>query len=96
MTRQLSDGDDSGTILGQSTSDLISFHGLTPISQRTSATLSATNSWFALGGASFVAQTSSTLSGFLVLNSTLSAQLFDILQEMRAALVAYGLHKGGA
>lgn len=85
-----------GTSFGQSTSDLISFYGKTPISQRSAAILTATASLFALTGASFVANTSSTLSGFIVLNTTLASQLFDSLQEIRAALVAIGVHKGGA
>ena len=37
MVRQLSDGDDAGQSLGQSTTDLISFYGETPIAQRTSS-----------------------------------------------------------
>jgi hypothetical protein len=96
MSRQLSDGDDAGTVLGQSTTDLIAFHGGTPTSQRASATLTATASLWALTGASYVANTSSTVSGLFGLNSTLAAQLFDSLQEIRTMLVAYGLHKGGA
>lgn len=34
MTRQLSDGDDSGTILGQSASDKVGFFGTTPAVQQ--------------------------------------------------------------
>lgn len=94
--KQLSDGNPGGTGLGQSTSDLISFYGVTPVSQRAAAILTATSSLFALTGASFVANTSSTLSGFIVLNTTLASQLFDSLIEIRAMLVANGLHKGGA
>lgn len=94
--KQLSDGNPDGTALGQSTSDLIAFHGSTPISQRAAAIMTATSSIMALTGASFVANTSSTLSGFIVLNTTLASQLFDVIQEIRGALVAYGLHKGGA
>ncbi len=85
--RHLSDANDSGTILGQSTTDLIAFHGLTPISQRASATLSATLSNFAQTGQS------------LVVAATFSAgyaALVDAVTEIRACLVAYGLHKGGA
>lgn len=46
--RQLSDGNDAGTILGQSTSDLVSLHGVTPIARAlvaalTSGTLGDTN-----------------------------------------------------
>lgn len=40
--RQLSDGNDSGTSLGQSASDLISFHGAGPSDQAAAITL-ATN-----------------------------------------------------
>ena len=94
--KELSDGNPDGTRLGQSTSDLIAFQGATPISQRAAAIMTATSSIMVLTGASFVAQTSSTLSGFIVLNTTLASQLLDVIQEIRAALVAYGLHKGGA
>ncbi len=96
MSRQLSDGDDTGTVLGQSATDLIAFHGGTPTSRRAAAILTATASLWALTGASFVAQTSSTVSGLFGFNSTMASQLFDSLQEIRTMLVAYNLHKGGA
>ncbi len=89
-------GNPDGSSFGSSTSEKISFYGVTPIVQRTAAILTATASLFALTGASFVANTSSTLSGFIVMNTTIASQLFDSLQEIRAALVALGLHKGGA
>jgi hypothetical protein len=46
--RQLSDGNDAGTIIGQSASDLVAFHGATPVDQaavvtNTSGTLGNTN-----------------------------------------------------
>lgn len=46
--RQLSDGNDSGTILGQSAADLVSLHGATPTVQsalvtNTSGTIGNTN-----------------------------------------------------
>jgi hypothetical protein len=87
MSRQLSDGDDAGTVLGQSTTDLIAFHGSTPTSQRASATLSATLSNFAHTGSSLA--TAATFS-------TSYAALVDAVTEIRTMLVAYGLHKGGA
>jgi len=96
MVKELTDKDAGGTRLGQATSDLISFQGATPISQRAAAILTATASLQVLTGASFVANTSSTLSGFIVLNTTIASQLFDSINEIRACLVAYGLHKGGA
>lgn len=37
--RQLSDGNDSGTSLGQSASDLVGFHGATPSAQATVASI---------------------------------------------------------
>lgn len=40
--RQLSNGDDAGTVLGQSASDLIGFHNATPSDQAAAITL-ATN-----------------------------------------------------
>jgi hypothetical protein len=48
MPKQLSDGNPDGTILGQSTTDLISFFGGTPVDQpvlvtNTSGTLGNTN-----------------------------------------------------
>ena len=39
--RQLSDGNDAGTILGQSNSDLVSLHGVTPIARATVAALTS-------------------------------------------------------
>lgn len=46
--KQLSDGGSSGTVLGQSATDLIAFHGSTPVDQaaivtNTSGTLGNTN-----------------------------------------------------
>jgi hypothetical protein len=87
MSRQLSDGNDAGTVLGQSTTDLIAFHAGTPTSQRASATLSATLSNFAQTGTSLVAAATFS-AGY--------AALVDAVTEIRATLVAYGLHKGGA
>lgn len=40
--RQLSDGNDDGQVLGQSASDLVSFHGVAPVAQQVIAAL-ATN-----------------------------------------------------
>jgi hypothetical protein len=41
--RQLSDGNDAGTILGQSATDLISFHNATPSDQYTTITLATSS-----------------------------------------------------
>lgn len=95
-TKQLSDGNADGTVLGQDTSDLISFYGKTPVAQRSSATLTATASLFAITGASYVANTSATVSGVFGFTSSMAAQLWDAIAEIRAHLVQIGTHKGGA
>lgn len=41
MVRQISDGDDTGQSLGQSNSDLVSLHGVTPIVRATLSTISS-------------------------------------------------------
>lgn len=41
--KHLSDANPSGTSLGQSTTDLISFYGVTPIAQRASSNQATTN-----------------------------------------------------
>jgi hypothetical protein len=94
--RQLSDGNTSGTSLGQTTTDTVSLFAVTPTSQPTSATLTATASLWATTGASYVAQTSATVSGVFGFTSGMVAQVFDSLQAVRTALVALGIHKGGA
>lgn len=93
---QVSDGNPDGCSFGQSTSDLISFYAVTPISQRANAALTATASLFATTGASYVAQTSATVSGVFGFTSVNASALFSALIEIRAFLVAIGLHKGGA
>lgn len=85
--KQLSDGNPTGTVLGQGTTDLIAFHGGTPTSQRASAALSSTHSVFVTTGVSLVANNSvSVVVGLLV----------SVISEMRTLIVNYGLHKGGA
>ena len=41
--KQLSDNNPSGTSLGQSATDLISFYGATPVSQRSSSNQTSSN-----------------------------------------------------
>lgn len=95
-TKQLSDGNPDGTVLGQDTSDLIAFYGKTPVAQRSAAVLTATASLFAITGASYVANTSATVSGVFGFTSATVAQLWDAITEIRAHLVQIGTHKGGA
>jgi hypothetical protein len=93
---ELTDKNPDGTRVGQSVSDLVAFWGSTPTSQQAAAIMTGTSSLFVLTGASFVANTTSTVSGLFGFNSTFVVQLIDALQEIRSALVEMGLHKGGA
>lgn len=81
--KQLSDGNPLGTTFGQSSTDLISFHGVATTSRRAAAALTASASIFVFTGASMSA-------------GTPFGQIVDALAEIRTLLVAYGLHKGGA
>jgi hypothetical protein len=96
MVKNLTDSASDGARFGAATSDLIAFHGATPISQRTAAILTDTSSLFALTGASYIAATTATVSGLFGFNSTVLLQVWNAINEIRDALVAYGLHKGGA
>jgi len=81
--KQLSDGNPSGTSLGQSSTDLISFYGATPVVRRS--------------GSSQAALTLTTVSatkgrGF---NTSAAFNAFVAqVNEIRATLVAYGLWNG--
>lgn len=83
-------------LVGTATSDLVGFYGTTAVSQRAAAILTATNSVFATTGASYVAQTTATVSGLFGFNSVYVSNLLDAIIELRALVVALGLHKGGA
>ena len=80
---QLSDARSDGTVYGQSTSDLISFYGGTPIAQRTNASQAAVST---------TASTSTTPFGYAT--STQANAIVTLVNEMRAALVAVNLIKG--
>lgn len=95
--RQLSSGDPDGTVLGQSSSDLIAFYGATPVARRTGSTLQA-----ALTDSS--GGTANTTTGLATItatyNQTIIANAFATLAaqmgEIRGALVSVGLLKGSA
>lgn len=92
----LGTGNDDGSSFGRG-SDLLTFwSGATPTSRRASATMSSDISLFALTGASFVANTSTTVSGLFGFNSTLASQLVDWIKEIRTVLVDLNMHKGSA
>lgn len=67
--KQLSDGNPGGSGLGQSTTDLISFYGVTPVAQRALAaqalSLASAGSWISVTSnlAAWAAEVTSTLTG---------------------------------
>jgi hypothetical protein len=85
-----------GDTLGATTSDLISFYGKTPIVQRTGAAGAAITD--ASGGTA--AATNGVLTLTASYNSAILANALATIiaqtNELRATLVAYGLHSGAA
>jgi enamine deaminase RidA (YjgF/YER057c/UK114 family) len=90
----IGDGGTSGTVIGKTSTALVAFYGETPVSQRASALLSSDISLFAITTGSFVADATSTVSGVFGFNSTFVRQVVAALQEIRATLVAAGIHAG--
>ncbi|MFZ5989429.1 MAG: hypothetical protein ACOYWZ_20225 [Bacillota bacterium] len=80
----LDNGNPDGTVLGQSTTEKISFYGVTPIVQRSGAAQ----------GTFTTTMTSTSPWGFAT--STAADAAVALLTEIRAALVALGLIKGSA
>lgn len=83
--QQLSNGNSEGTVFGQSTSDKIAFYGKTPIVQRANASQAAVST---------TASTSSSPVGYAT--TTQADAIVTLLNECRAALVAYGFMKGSS
>jgi len=80
----LSDGSDDGTVLGQSASDKVGFHGATPVAQRSGAVQAAAPA----GG------TGATAGAY---DSAANRDLMiNLVNEMRLVLVNSGLMKGSA
>lgn len=89
-TRQLSDQNSQGTVLGFNASDLIAFYGAAPIAQATSSAQAAVTATSVSGATNNGGAT--TVFGF-----TSAAQMNSIvtlLNELRADLVNLGLIKG--
>lgn len=81
----LTDGNDDGSYIGQSTTDKIGFYGTTPIAQRSGSAQAA------------VATTGSTGTSPKGYTTTTQANaIVTLLNEIRAALVAIGIIKGAA
>jgi|DEB3_MinimDraft_2_1074329.scaffolds.fasta_scaffold16280_2 hypothetical protein len=80
---QLSDARTDGTTLGQSTSDLVSFHGVTPVAQRSGSAQAAVST---------TASTTTTPAGYAT--TTQANAIVTLVNELRAALVAKGIIAG--
>ena len=93
--RQLSDFDSGGTVLGQSITDKIAFHGVTPVAQRAGAAQAATGAAAPAGGTGATAGAYDTAANrdaaIVLINETRT-----LVNEMRTVLVNLGLMKGAA
>lgn len=91
---QLSKGCDDGTLLGQNTSDLIGFYGVTPVAQPAATAQGAITD--ASGGTA--AATNGMLTLTATYNSAIIANALATLaaqgNALRAALVSLGAIKG--
>jgi hypothetical protein len=79
--KHLSDANPDGTVLGQSSSDLIGFYNATPVAQRAVGSFAAVST---------TAPTTTTPYGFST--STQAAAVVTLLNECWATLQALGLH----
>lgn len=89
-TRQVSDRNSQGTVLGFNATDLIAFYGATPLSQPTSSAQAAV-------AATSVSPATNNGGAVTVFGFTSAAQMNAIptlLNELRADLVNLGLIKG--
>jgi hypothetical protein len=80
--KQISDGNPDGTVLGQSSFDLISFYNVAPVAQRSGAAQAAVDT---------AAPTNSSPYGF---SQAQAQSIITLLNEIRAALVGVGLIAG--
>lgn len=71
-----------GQVIGQATTDLVAFHGSSPVAQRTSAAQAAVVT---------TAPTNSSPYGFTQAQAT---AMIALVNELRAALVEKGIIKG--
>lgn len=80
---QGSNANSEGRTFGQSTTDLISFYGVTPIAQRTNASQAAVGT---------TASTTTSPAGYTT--TTQANAIVTLVNELRAAMVALGAIKG--
>ena len=92
--RQLSDGNDAGTILGTSASDLVGFYGVTPCDQPASTAQSAVLTT-ALTTITDIVTTASLTGAFNSVVSRLSA-VITLVNALQTDLVQTGIIKGSA
>lgn len=85
LKKQVSDYNPDGTVLGQDTADKISFFGKTPIVQRSGS-----------AGAAVTTTASQTTTPYGYSTSAQADAIVTLVNELRATLVAFGLHKGSA
>lgn len=69
MVKQLTDGDDTGFTFGQSTTELVSLYGVTPVSQRAGAVQALS----LMSAGSYVSVTSNLAAILAEISSTLLA-----------------------
>jgi hypothetical protein len=83
--KQLSDGNPGGTGLGQSSTDLISFYGVTPVVQRTT-TLGTT-----VATTVAVSTTTGAVTSWGFATSTQANNVISLLNSVYSALTSAGL-----
>ena len=85
INKQISDGSPDGTTIGQSATDTVAFYGAAPVAQRSGAAQAAVTT---------TASQTTTPVGYTT--TTQADGIVTLVNEIRAALVAVGLIKGGA
>ena len=83
--RKVVQGGDEGVLIGEATTNKVGFYGVTPITQRTSASQAAVVTTVAVS-------TTSNIWGFST--STQANSIVSLVNELRAAMVAIGVIKG--
>ena len=94
MTTQLHAGDDSGVLIGASTSQKIGFYGYTPVVQQAATAQSAVLTT-ALTTITDIVTTASLTGAFNSVVARVGA-LVTLTNQLRSDMVAYGLSKGEA
>lgn len=92
-TKQLSDGNSQGTVLGISASDKIAFYGAASVTQPTSTAQAAVLATSAAGGGAVSTPTgANTVWGYST--AAVANNIVTLVNELRAEMVALGLIKG--